>query len=472
MSRFALLAALAAMAPLALPASGQTYYEDVRPVLVQNCMNCHSESGVAWSMEDAESTYERARRIARAMDQRRMPPFLAERGHQQYVGDVTLDDATVETIRRWADAGYPKGESRPDPAMAAAVRHHPSFDPDVSTVILPDEGYLPNQESSDDYRCFLVDWTEDVESYVTGFRAVPGNREVGHHAVVYAVEPEMWAAYRALEDIEEGPGYTCFGGALPDELVRDRARIDAYEAENDHSVQDLSRAAWWLAHWAPGMDGHVFPEETGLRLEPGSGVVVQMHYYAGAAPGQRDSGTRLDFVTAASVDRPAMHLPQTDNDWFAAPDNAEMIIPPGEMRTYEYRDDLENMIGFIAAVAGVEADEVTDIQIHSANLHMHAIGHSGEITLTHPTGEVEVLLSIPRWDLGWQRDFTFVEPKVLAVEDLEGASLTVRCTFENTTGETVYGGLGSGDEMCFNFSYISVITEDEVTTSEDEARQR
>jgi len=472
MSRFALPAVLAATAALALPASGQTYYEDVRPVLVENCMSCHSEAGVSWSMEDPESAYERARRIARAIDQRRMPPFLAERGHQQYVGDVTLDDETVMMIRRWAEAGYPKGDARPDPEMAAAMRHHPDFEPDVTTEVLPEEGYLPNQASDDDYRCFLVDWTGDVDSYVTGFRAVPGNREVGHHVVVYAVEPEMWDAYRALEDIEEGPGYTCFGGALPDELVRDRARIDAYEAENDHGVRELSQANWWLAHWAPGMDGHVFPEGTGLKLEPGAGIVVQMHYYGGAAPGQRDSGTRMDFVTAPAVERPAMHLPQTDNDWFNAPADAEMIIPAGEMRTYEYRDDLDDVLGYIAEIAGVPADDVTALEIHSANLHMHAIGHSGEITLTHATGEVEVLLSVPRWDLGWQRDFTFVEPKVLSLDELEGASLTVRCTFENTTEETVYGGLGSGDEMCFNFSYISVVTGDEATTSEDEARQR
>ena len=32
--------------------------------------------------------------------------------------------------------------------------------------MLPGDAYLPNQESSDDYRCFLVDWTGDAVEFV------------------------------------------------------------------------------------------------------------------------------------------------------------------------------------------------------------------------------------------------------------------------------------------------------------------
>ena len=71
-------------------ASAQDYFSDVRPVLVERCVGCHSESGIAWSMEDADETFERRRRIARAVLQRRMPPWLAEGGHQQYLGDLSL----------------------------------------------------------------------------------------------------------------------------------------------------------------------------------------------------------------------------------------------------------------------------------------------------------------------------------------------------------------------------------------------
>ncbi len=50
---------LAAFEPSA--AGAQEYYADVRPILTANCVGCHSEAGIAWSMEDPEEAYERRR---------------------------------------------------------------------------------------------------------------------------------------------------------------------------------------------------------------------------------------------------------------------------------------------------------------------------------------------------------------------------------------------------------------------------
>ena len=69
-------------------------------------------------------------------------------------------------------------------------------------------------------------------------------------------------------------------------------------------------------------------------------------------------------------------------------------------------------------VTQVPQDRIQGLEIHSANLHMHSFGHSGEITLTHDTGRVETLLSVPRWDLAWQRDFTFTAPKTIGRDAL------------------------------------------------------
>jgi hypothetical protein len=388
-----------------------------------------------------------------------MPPWLAAPGHQDYQGDLSLDEANVALIQAWADAGFPRGEPRPDPEVDLSVRMaaHRGFAADVTLAVNGEEpGYLPDQKRSDDYHCFLVDWTGEETTWVTGFRTVPGNRNVAHHLVVYTVRPEMWARYKEIdEEYGDGPGYGCFGGALPDELGRRENRA-AYEARYPDGVRELARANDWLAHWAPGMDGHVFPEGTGIRLEPGAGLVVQMHYYASAAPGERDAGTRMEFMTAPRVERPAMMFAQTRNDWLSGEDNGTMVIPSGEQRSYGLRDNLGEILGYFAYVTGVPEERVQALEVHSANLHMHAFGHSGEVVLSHASGEEETLLEIPRWDLGWQRDFTFAEPKVLPREELEDTWLGMRCTYDNPTDQTVFGGLGSYDEMCFNFSYIAV----------------
>lgn len=468
---YGLLAALA-LALLtvvgASPAEAQDYYSDIRPVLVENCMGCHTEEGPSWSMEDPEVTYEERRRIGRAVDRRIMPPWLAAPGHQDYVGDRSLDDATLALIERWVDAGYPKGDPRPDPDVDMSVRMaaHGAFSADVTLAVNGDPGYLPEQSQSDDYHCFLVDWTGDETTYVTGFRTVPGNTNVAHHLVVYSVRPEMWSRYQEIDD-EYGPGegYRCFGGALPDQLGRRENRA-AYEARYPDGVRELARANDWLAHWAPGMDGHVFPEGTGIKVEPGSGLVVQMHYYASEAPGEVDSGTRMEFMTAREVERPAVMFAQTRNDWLSGEDNNTMVIPAGEQRTYGLRENLGEMMGYFAYLTGIPEERVQALEVHSANLHMHAFGHSGDVTLTRATGEMETLLQIPRWDLAWQRDFTFEEPKLLAREELADTWLGVQCTYDNPTDQIVYGGLGSFDEMCFNFSYIAVQQGEPVSTTE------
>ncbi len=449
-----LLAFAAFSFTVAGPASAQDYYQDIRPILTENCVGCHTAEGVAWSMDDAEETYERHRMIARMVTGRSMPPWLAEPGHQDYEGDLSLSDAALALVSRWVEAGNPKGTARPD-AEETAHSMHAAFQSDVSLDVLPAEGYLPNQESSDDYRCFLVDWTGDETAFVTGFRAAPGNRNVAHHVVAHAVQPGMMDRYRELDAAEAGPGYQCFGGALPDRLGQRSVRA-AYEERYPNGLRELSNSNHWLAHWAPGMDGHVFPEGTGIRLEPGSGLVVQMHYYSSTAPGESDIDTRLDFMAERSVARPAFHLAQTRGDWLVSERSETMVIPPGSQRTFEVVENLGDMLGYFAFLAQIPEDQIEALELHSANLHMHSFGHSGEITLHRETGEVETLLSVPRSDLAWQRNFSFREPKILSRDVLDDTRLAVRCTFDNPTDETVYGGYGSAEEMCFNFSYIAV----------------
>lgn len=436
------------------------YYTHVRPLLVQNCLACHGDEGPGWSMVDSEATYARHRLVAAMITERQMPPWLAEPGHQNYMGDLSLSVQDLALVRRWREAGFPKGEPAPDAQAASGMGsahagHGGAFTPELSLEVLPGGRFMPTQEAPDDYRCFVVDWTESEPQFITGFRAVPGNLAVAHHVVIHAVVPELAHRFRELQDGEEGPGYQCFGGALPDRLSN-RAEREAYETRYPDGVRELSRGNFWLAHWAPGMDGHVFPEGTGILVEPGTALVVQMHYYSSDAPGQYDEGTRVEFQLAREVDRPAFHLSQTRPEWLVAERNRSMVIEPGSMATYEVSDTLEPILPYISRITRVPVERIDALEIHSVNLHMHAFGHSGRITLTHPGGRKETLLSVPRWDLRWQRDFTFTEPKVFHRRQLRGVTLATECTFQNPTDHVVYGGYGSYDEMCFNFSYIAV----------------
>jgi hypothetical protein len=439
--------AFALVAPAA--AAAQDYYTDVRPALVESCMGCHTQEGIGWSMEDAEATYDEHRKIARAVTSEMMPPWLAEPGHQEYLDDLSLDADVIAMVAAWQDAGYPKGEARPDPVRHAGM--FAEFSPDVSSDILPGQSYLPAQTMDDEYRCFAVDWEATEPTYVTGFRAVPGNANVAHHVVVEVVDPGMFDRFKEIDDETEGAGWECFGGPLPTSFD-----WDEYETRYEDGRRELSNSTWWLTHWAPGMYGNRFPEDTGILIRPGSGLVVQMHYYTKEARGEADAGTLVEFETAPAVEKPAFMLVQTRNDWLYGEDNGSMVIPAGETATYSLADQLGDYVGYAASLADVDAERVQGFEIYSANLHMHAFGASGDISLTDPNGRTETLLAVPEWNLHWQRDFAFAEPKVFDREALDDTTLRLRCTYRNDTDQTVYGGYGSFDEMCFNMSYVAV----------------
>lgn len=319
--------------------------------------------------------------------------------------------------------------------------------------------YLPNPSRKDDYRCFVIDWPLERPAYITGFRALPGNRKIAHHLVLFAVEPQAADRFRALEAAEEGPGYQCFGGAVPDRLGSPEERA-AYDRDHPNGVRELNDANFWLAHWAPGMDGYEFPDGTGILMRPGMVVVAQMHYYSAYAPGETDADSKMQFQLRDDVEKPALHLPLSQDRWLYGADNGSMVVPPHGTARYEVSMSFDDMAAYVARYAGVGRENVAALEVHSANVHMHRFGAAGIVSLIDPNGRKETLLSIPRWDLNWQRDFTFVEPKVVPRERFGGTRLVVECAYRNDTDAEVFGGFGSDDEMCFNFSYVAVVRAD------------
>jgi len=429
------------------------FYKDVMPLINANCVTCHAYDGVSFSFEDPDNTYNFRAAIALAVSSNRMPPWLAEPGHQTYDGDYSLTGEEKALIAEWAAAGFPRGEAKSVVSAAAESRR---FDADWTVDILQQGPYLPDQSSTDEYRCFIVDWPYDTEKYITGFMAEPGNTRIAHHLVAHMIGPDSVQLLKTLSEEEEGQGYRCFGGALPDR-IDDDVEQQKVEARFPGGWEKLANDNYWLSHWAPGMYGLEFPEDTGILMRPGSAVVVQMHYYTAFAPDESDAGTKMHFQVADSVKKPSFNHPLTNNRWLYGARNGSMQISPGESETYEVSEGFDDLAAYAAAVLRIDREEISAIEMQSANVHMHSFGASGVTSLIDRNGHKETLLSIPRWDLAWQRDFMFTESKTISSSEFPRTRLVVECTYNNDGEEMVYGGYGSDDEMCFNFSYMSVI---------------
>jgi len=426
-----LLAALAAVAGCGseggndtagtTPSDAVTYWQDAKPILDAKCNGCHTQGGIApFSLETYDKAYQMRESIKSSTQAGTMPPWPAAKSCSDYLSDRSLTDAQIDTLAAWSDGGGVEG----DPAKpGAAIDRGPTND--LSRVDLSLEmpiEYTPTKEP-DDYRCFVVDWPGAETQYVAGFRANPGNAAVVHHVIAYLVEPGKVADVEAADAAEAGPGYTCYGGP---------------------GVQSS-----WLGAWAPGSLGTDTPEGTGIRVEPGSKVVLQIHYNTLTAGAQSDR-TSVDFRIEKSVTTEGKIQPWAKPTWLGGDG---MLIPAGE-------SDVTHSFGYDMTAIGGGAGPVT---IHSAGLHMHTLGTHGVLRIDRADGTSECMLDIPKWDFHWQGSYSFLEPKTVN----PGDKVYLECHWDNSAAnqplvdgvkmppKDVTWGEGTTDEMCLGTFYIT-----------------
>jgi len=397
-----------------------TWHRDVAPLVQERCGGCHVEGGVApFALQSHAQAYERRAEIREAVSSRHMPPWQPGPGCAEYHDDTSLSEEQISLITRWVDAGAPEGSSRdarPIPARPTGGLSRVDLE-----MEMPLE-YTPRQ-NPDDYRCFILDWPHEQLRYITGFNGRPGTRAEIHHLIAYLIRPEEVATVQALDDAEPGPGYTCFGGP------------------------GNQGAPTWLGAWAPGAMGADYPESTGLKVQPGSKVVLQVHYNTSHVAPSPDR-TSVQFKVDERVDTPAYVLLWADSAWVS---EKTMHIPAGQADvvhrwTYEPSALLE-------AITGGVVPNGQPVTLHTAALHMHTLGTRARLEVLRQAGGSECLLDIPRWDFNWQNTYRLMEPR----EVRPGDQLTVECHWDNSAPGAVDTNWGEGtrDEMCLGILYMT-----------------
>jgi hypothetical protein len=402
-----------------------SWHANVGPLVEQKCGGCHVEGGIGpFALESYAQAYEQRDFLLSAVKSRHMPPWPPSNECAQYVEDRSLSEEQVSLLSTWVAAGAPEGNpsdapSNPRPVTGGISR--------VDATLKMATAYTP-QKNPDDYRCFILDWPYADLRYVTGFRANPGNPGIVHHVIAFLAEPQQVAAAQALDDNEPGPGYTCFGGA----------------------GLNSGRTAW-LGSWAPGNPGSDYPAGTGLRVSPGSKVILQVHYNTGHADhgGQlAPDETSVSFKVDSTVDKVAFVQPWANPDWIRS---GMMKIPAGHSDVvhgwaYDPTSVADQLTGGV-----FQKDK--PITVHTVALHMHTLGTRTKLEVQRRSGARECLLDIPRWDFHWQSAYTLREPKVVN----PGDSIRLECHWNNSApgAVDVNWGEGTGDEMCLGLYYMT-----------------
>ncbi|MGN9789336.1 monooxygenase [Nonomuraea sp. ZG12] len=323
----------------------------------------------------------------------------------------------------------------------------------------------PPEGGTDEYRCQVVDPGLTKAAFLTGTQVMPENAAMAHHAIVYAVPPGGAAAVREHDAKTPGLGWQCFGGT----------------GVKGADVEEGGGAAW-VDTWAPGAIETLFTQDAGFKLEPGSLIILQLHYNLlatdGKPPGSDRSAVRLrltdgtpqtrEFATW-SLDAPT-ELPCAADESGPLCDRAASIADV----TKRFGPDVGGTADEQLEECGQSAPKPGGTQTcdHKVTVpmtlfagfgHMHLLGRAIKVELNPGTPNAKVVLDVPQFDFDNQRLVKLPSP----VEVGPGDTLRVTCTHDaglrkqlpqlsKLPPRYVVWGDGTSDEMCTGIMTVSL----------------
>ena len=424
-----------------------TYHTSAKAIIDAKCAGCHQADNLG---PFPLTTFEEVERFSvpakAAIESGAMPPWQPADGCSTYDNNTDLTPEERKTLLAFFDKPV-KGEASLDSSNMESEVPSDKWTPDL-TLSLPTP-FKPTV-TPDDYRCQLIEWPLEEEAYVTAFSVTPDQRAIVHHTIVFVAPPDQAESFRAMDEAEDGPGYTCFGGP---------------SASSAMTMQGLrsQQSTGWLGSWVPGGASGKFPDGLGIRVEPGSLLIVQMHYNLLNAESVADQ-SKINVAYAKEVEKPAMFLPFTDIGWVSngRVGGEPMTIPAGEANV-EHSTTLGAqglLLNNFRQRIGADSDE--SLVIYNAGAHMHTLGQTIRIDIERPTKE-ECVLDIQDWDFNWQGNYQLSQPKILGPED----KLRLSCSWDNSAANQimvegalraptdVQWGEGTTDEMCLGVLLVA-----------------
>jgi hypothetical protein len=396
-----------------------TFYRDVLPILEQHCLSCHRAGGIApMPFETYEETRPFAGAIARATQDKSMPPWFADPKVGQFSNDPSLKPAEINALAVWANAKSPAGSPKDAPPPRRWVEGWSIPKPDLilkmpQAVLLPASGDI-------EYTFEIVPTNFKEDRWVQMAEVLPGLRSNVHHAVVYVRPPDSsWLGHAPV-----GIPFTASTLSDPED------RRGVHWTDSDV-----------LLVYAPGSSPDAWPETMAKLIPAGSDLVFQMHYTANGYAASEQSSIRLIFSKHAPEQR-VLTL-QLTNDHF--------VIPPGAP---DYRVEARGTLP-------------NDATLLSFFPHMHLRGKRFEYNLIHknaganggPQYEIEPLLCV-NYHFHWQMSYRLAVPRYLKA----GTELQAVAWYDNSKANAhnpdasaeVRWGEQTYDEMMVGFFDVAV----------------
>ncbi len=464
-SKFTIPASIAAPASAPRPKDSPSFASVIMPALQANCASCHTPGQVGaahWSLATVADAAKISDGIGTVVEGGYMPPWPASAHGVALMNSKRLDQPTIDAIVKWAKAGGPLDVPASTPIAPKGGPKVPAPRRDV--VLQMPQAYAGSLAVPNDYRCFVLDPHVTKPTFITGYQITPDQRAEIHHVQLFHIDASQVVAGRAISGRDGKPGWSCYGTVELRSTQHDSTR---------HRVPGFTGQAGLIAGWVPGQDPVQYPEHSGILLQPGDALVLQMHYHYDTTPVpdrttvsiQVDPGT-ADFKTIDIINP-------------IAP--VELPCMPGQTaplcnRNAALADDVR-LYGGIGAGAetallglcGKTADQLAatfhdgmasstcDYTVAESGTivsvfgHEHTLGKTFRLTLDPQTSRPTVLLDIPTWNFDWQMNYALAKP----IHVDAGQTIRMQCSWDraldpNRPPKYIVFAEGTEDEMCFS----------------------
>lgn len=381
-----------------LPQESVTFAQPVAGILHHHCAPCHRDGQAApFRLITYADARKHAREIAEVVEQRTMPPWLAEPGYGHFANERRLSESDVHRLLQWVRDGAPEGDPRLVPEPPQWPTGWGLGKPDL--VVAMDRAFPLGAEGPDLYRNFVFRAASDRDRWVRAIEFVPGNPRVVHHAFIRI---DHDGGTRLLDGRDGLPGF--------------KDMVTTARMPGGHFLT-----------WNPGGGPVESPPGLAWKLPRGSDLVVEMHLNRSGKPETVQSSIGLYFTES----------PPTNTSQVVKLTSYALHFPPGETNLL-VRDSMTLPV---------------DVSVLALYPHAHFLCREMKGYATLPDGTREWLLWIKRWDFNWQTTYRFATPVPLP----KGAMLHLEYRYDNSTNNPanphhpprrVGYGQESTDEMC------------------------
>ncbi len=354
-----------------------TFYDDIQPIIHQNCTPCHQPGKAGpFSLISYDDVSNKADFIVYVTKTRYMPPWQADHTYQSYLNERRLTVEEIAKIQAWVAGGKKKGDQNVSKPLEIPGGPYPERKPDLSFKM--QKPFMVSDKGRDDYRFFNIPTNLPEDTYLEAIEFIPGNKRLVHHS-------------RIMTDTSH--------------MVRNIEGLSA----NDSAIWQFNKYPpldRFLYGWVPGNFPVFFPKGTGKKINKDVDLILNIHY-APSSVMEEDQSTINLYLAKGKIKKEVKTITVTEE--FIV--NRQFFIP-------------KNTKPYFEAVYPIDSN----IQVIAVNPHMHYLGASFKAFAITPDKKEIPLIKIDKWDFNWQTTYQFKE----LVDIPKGSLLTVQATFDNT----------------------------------------